>query len=342
MQKEIIQGGKLLNSSGALSEPGWARSLIKEYDRKDIKANPLRIKEWDYYFISDGKKGLALTIDDNGYMGLHSASWLDFEHPDDKTKSVMTFMPLGKTNLPSSSVSGITAFSNKTIQIAFENTSDIRRLYLVYHDFHDGKTLTAEVALSDPPDESMVIMTPFKDHPKAFYYNQKINCMKAEGYVRLGEEKYVFGKDAMGVMDWGRGVWTYANTWYWSSASGMLDGHPFGFNLGYGFGDTSAASENVLFYNGKVHKLDGIDFGIPQKDGKDDFMSPWHFTSNDGRFDAVFTPVLDRAADTNALIIESDQHQVFGHFDGQAVLDDGTVLKFDHFFGFAEKVKNRW
>lgn len=26
-----------------------------------------------------------------------------------------------------------------------------------------------------------------------------------------------------------------------------VDGHRFGFNIGYGFGDTSAASENVIF-----------------------------------------------------------------------------------------------
>ena len=47
-------------------------------------------------------------------------------------------------------------------------------------------------------------------------------------------------------MDWGRGVWTYHNTWYWSSASGELDGVPFGWNLGYGFGDTAAATELIL------------------------------------------------------------------------------------------------
>ena len=41
----------------------------------------------------------------------------------------------------------------------------------------------------------------------------------------------------------------------WGSASGELDGAPFGWNIGYGFGNTSAATENVLFYDGKIHKL---------------------------------------------------------------------------------------
>ena len=84
----------------------------------------------------------------------------------------------------------------------------------------------------------MVICTPF-NKPGHFYYNQKINCMRASGAVRIGEEEYRFEPDSsFGVLDWGRGVWTYHNTWYWGSASGLVDGVDFGFNIGYGFGDT--------------------------------------------------------------------------------------------------------
>ena len=55
-----------------------------------------------------------------------------------------------------------------------------------------------------------------------------------------------------------------------------------------------------------------------------------------------FVPVIDRAARTSALVIESDQHQVFGRFTGRAVLDDGTALELKDFLGFAEKVRNRY
>ncbi len=342
MQKEITTGGRLLNSDGTLNEAGFARSLIREYRRCDITANSLRIKEWDYYFITDGRKGLALTIADNSYMGMYSVSWLDFENPLDQTRSVMTVLPKGKTKLPNTSVKGITKFVNAKVQMCFDHSGKDRILYCVFPHFRNDETLAARITLSDEPQESMVIMTPYKEDPKAFYYNQKINCMKAEGFVILGQEKYNFDNHAYGVLDWGRGVWTYNNTWYWSSASGEIDGHCFGFNLGYGFGDTSAASENVLFYDGKVHKLDQVTFHIPQYGDKDDFMSTWKFTSSDGRFEADFKPVINRQSDTNVLLIESDQNQVFGRFTGKAVLDDGTVISFKDFFGFAEKVKNRW
>ena len=108
------------------------------------------------------------------------------------------------------------------------------------------------------------------------------------------------------------------------------------------FGDTSAASENVLFYNGRIHKLSQVTFNIPRKDGRDDFMSPWTFTSDDGRFEMAFQPVMDRSAKVDLKVICSDQHQVFGRFSGTAVLDDGTKLEITNLMGFAEKVRNKW
>ena len=76
--------------------------------------------------------------------------------------------------------------------------------------------------------------------------------------------------------------------------------------------------------------------------GRDDFLAPWTFTSDDGRFEMAFTPVLDRAACTDIKLLKSDQHQVFGRFTGTATLDDGTVLRVEDFPGFAEKVENKW
>ena len=188
----------------------------------------------------------------------------------------------------------------------------------------------------------MVICTPF-DKPGHFYYNQKINCMRAKGQVTYDGRDYVFDPaESFAVLDWGRGVWTYHNTWYWGSASYHVDGVPFGWNIGYGFGNTEAASENMLFYDGKAHKLERLTFGIPQKDGRDDFMSPWRFTSSDSRFEMPFTPVLDRASRTSLGVLCSDQHQVFGRFNGTATLDDGTVLQIENLLGFAEKVFNKW
>ena len=341
-QHEITTSGPLLGSDGNLLEPGWARSLLPVYRRADIKAGAMRVKEWDYYLITDGHIGLALTIADNGYMGLDSVSFLDFDGKWEKTTSRMRALPLGRTQLPESSAEGASEISRSGYALAFYHEDGARMLSFHMDKFLGKEPIEGIVKLTDEPAESMVIATPF-DKPGHFYYNQKINCMRAEGWIELGSRRYELTKDKFfAVLDWGRGVWTYHNTWYWGSASGELDGIPFGWNIGYGFGDTSAASENMLFYDGKAHKLGQVTFHIPMAGKREDYLAPWRFTSDDGRFEMDFAPILDRAACTDVKLIKSDQHQVFGRFTGTALLDDGTPVRVKDFLGFAEKVENKW
>ena len=338
MQHEITQNGPLLNANGTLREPGWARSLLLDYRRADVKAGKLRIKEWDYYIITNDSFGVALTIADNSYRGLISASVLEFEKPWEQTTTVLTAFPMGKYGLPETSSAGDTLYGDKRVQMAFRVQPGERRLSCRFARFLGEDALELELTLAQPPMDSMVIATPF-DAPRAFYYNQKINCMPASGVMTLGSRRFEFVPEtSFGTLDWGRGVWTYDNTWYWGNGNGIVNGKPFGFNIGYGFGNTSAASENLLLYGGVAHKLSRVQFNIPEES----FLKPWTFSSEDGRFEMDFVPVIDRAARTNALIIESDQHQVFGRFTGRAVLDDGTALELKDFLGFAEKVRNRY
>ena len=343
MEQHRFGPGPLLDGQGNLCEPGYATALLKMYDRNAIKAGRSRIKEWDYYLITNDRFGVALTIDDNGYMGLLSASVLDFDQRTETTVSPMFWLPMGETGFPASSASGDVRKTLKNASGAFEHTDEGRRLRFSIDKFRDGLPFTCDITLFDEPRDSMVIATPFekKGH---FYYNQKIVGMRAKGFFAVGDARTELDpKETFGLLDWGRGVWTYKNTWYWSAAQGETDGHVFGFNLGYGFGDTRAASENMLFYDGIAHKLGRVDFGIPKRaDGSDDLLAPWHFTDDEGRLDLVFTPILDRASKTDVLVICSDQHQVFGRFSGTVKLDDGTVLELTEFTGFAEKVFNKW
>ena len=338
MQHEILERKPLLDKNGNIAEPGWARALVSQYRRADIKAARIRIKEWDYYLVSNDTHAVALTIADNGYMGLISASLIDFTKPWEQTTSVMTAFPMGRFKLPESSDKGVSEFSNKRVSMRFAAGNGKRELSCRFKRFLGEETLDIAISLDQPEMDSMVIATPF-EKSKAFYYNQKINCMRAGGKAVLGAREYAFEPDtSFATLDWGRGVWTYDNTWYWGNGNGIVDGKLLGFNIGYGFGNTSAASENLVIYEGRAHKLSQVSFNIP----KDSFVKPWTFTSDDNRFEMDFVPVIDRAAHTNALIIESDQHQVFGRFSGRIKLDDGRTIELKDFMGFAEKVRNRY
>ena len=343
MQHRMTTPGPLLDGQGRLMEKGYATSLIRTYNREAIAAGRLRIKEWDYYCVCTDRFALALTIDDNGYMTMDSISLLLFDENAQTTASRISLPMISKRTLPATSEKGDVRAAGKGYELVFENDGTCRWLHGYMKGFQKDKEISFDLKLTDAPAETMVIATPFRDKPKAFYYNQKINCLRTEGTIRLGSREFVCdpAKD-FAVLDWGRGVWTYDNTWYWGSASGLAGDVPFGFNIGYGFGDTSAATENVLVYGGKIHKLSHVKFEIPVKDGRDDFMSPWRFKSDDGRFEMNFRPVMDRSALINLGVICSDQHQVFGRFSGTAVTDDGQKITISDLMGFAEKVRNKW
>ena len=340
MEHKLTEG-PLLNEEGNLSEAGYAFGLIKEYNRKAIKGLKGRIKEWDYYFISDGEYGIALTIDDNSYMGLVSVSVLDFNNKTEVTKSYIKWFTYGETNFPSTSSDGDVFSEGKKYSMYFKNKEGKRHLICSMKDVAKGKNFECDIRLEGTCDGSMVIATPFKKK-KHFYYNQKINLLKATGYFKFGDLSHQLGPNSLGVLDWGRGVWTYSNTWYWSSLNAHQDGHNIGFNLGYGFGDTSAASENMFFYDKEAYKLEDVTFNIPKNEkGQDDYLKPWTFTSKSGDINLTFNPIIDRYANTNVLIIQSKQHQVFGYFSGTICIKE-KEYHLDNLLGFAEKVKNRW
>lgn len=344
MRNQLLQPGKLLDERGYLTQAGYATSLVKEYNRIDIKANHLRIKEWDYYLIYNNDYGIALTYADNSYMGLISASILDFRTKKEKTTSVMTILPRGKSNMPSTTENGDITFENKRVKVSFSNDGKKRHISLTMKQFDKDKDFFADFIITRKPNsDQIVVAIPFEQKKTAFYYNTKIVGMNVTGHATIGDQIYSFHDNSQAILDWGRGVWTYKNTWYWSSACGTVHGKNVGFNLGYGFGDTSKASENALFYEGKLHKLEDVTFIIPEDEkGNLLYEKPWTFSSSDHRFEAIFTPILDRYSCTNAGILCSDQHQVFGRFDGKMILDDGKEIELKHFLGFAEKVLNKW
>lgn len=335
---EVTKHQELLNAKGNIAEPGWSRTQLQSYKRKAVRAPKFRIKEWDYYLVLNQNFAAAFTISDDGYIGLQSVSLLDFTKPAEHTETILDAFPMGKLHMPENSSSGDVIYTGRRLNLRFLKKKNERRIVGHFKNFDGEKDFSCDIRLYQPEMDTMVIATPW-DKPHRFYYNQKINCMRAEGTITCGQKQYIFRPETdFGTLDWGRGVWTYDNTWYWGSGNCNLNGKAFGFNIGYGFGNTSAATENVLFYDKKAHKLDDVTFHIP----KDDYYKPWTFSSSDNRFEMDFVPVIDRCARLDAKIIVSDQHQVFGRMSGKAVLDDGTVLDVKDMMCFAECVHNKY
>lgn len=141
-QHEITTAGPLLDEKGNLREPGFAKKPLPVYDRNQIKASSLRIKEWDYYLVMNGQFGLALTIADNGYMGLDSISFLDFWENTQITKSPMRLLPMGSTGMPASTLEGDSASGRKGYSLLFRREEDRRLLYAHMENFRGREAWT--------------------------------------------------------------------------------------------------------------------------------------------------------------------------------------------------------
>ncbi|AUD65431.1 hypothetical protein BK011_06905 [Tenericutes bacterium MZ-XQ] len=337
--QQKLKKGPLLNQQGELIEAGYHTSLIKTYDKKLVRNSRMRLKEWDYYYVGNDDYGIALTVADNGYMWLLSATLFDFNLRKEISKSKMGWIPFKRFNMPETSEKDNVMVHKGQWKINYKIEKDKRHIEAEIPNFNKGEALIVDLYLDAMIDDSMVIATPFANR-KRFYYNQKINLLKSSGRVILGDEIFDFN-GAYGVLDWGRGAWTYHNIWYWSSLSGEQNGHKIGFNLGYGFGDTSKASENMLFYDDQTYKLDDVEFIIPKDGIHYDYLSTWMFKSKDGKIDLTFEPIIDRNSSTNIIILKSVQHQVFGRFSGTFKVENKEIIIKD-MLGFAERVENKW
>ncbi|MDA3835133.1 MAG: DUF2804 domain-containing protein [Spirochaetales bacterium] len=345
MQHEVTNRQQLLTKEGKIQEEGWARLPLWSYQRKKIASNWLRIKEWDYYYIMlpEQQMFLTVTVSDLGYAGLMAVGLIDLQKQTAHQIDSLAPLTRGKLGLSSRSNQGLVNFSDKKMTITISAQEHSRHLSVTVPEFTGDAgilPLSADLIITQPEKaQSMNIATSWSENRKAFYLNEKTTCMSVQGILSLGSREISCSpkKDFAGL-DWGRGRWTYKNRWYWSSLSSQINGHPFGFNLGYGFSDRTPASENALFYDQKIHKLENVDFVFDA----DDYMKPWKFNSSDNRLKLTFKPAVDRYSKTDLLVIKSVQHQVFGYFSGEAILDSGKKISIDKLPGFAEDVLNYW
>ena len=344
MQHEITTPSRLLDEHGRLLQQGWARQPYLDCNLEDVAfyaIKPLqflRVKQWDYYAIFTPDLFFSVTVADIGYIGNIFVYLLDFEANWLHEESIIA--PFGKAvKLPRNSTEGDVRFDNGKVSIHFQLGENTRRIVVDWPIFHQGEGIAADITLSCSPDhESIVMATPIGQ--KRFYYNRKINCLPAEGWIRRGGRQVdLNSQTCLGGLDWGRGVWEYASFWNWASASAYLpDGRTLGLNMGSGFGDLSHATENCFVLDGRVHKLEDIPFEYDPVD----YMKPWRFASSDGRLNLDFVPFKERVAKTNLLVLTSEVHQMFGRYTGTLVTDDGETIEARDLVGFAEEHRARW
>lgn len=346
MQNEITKPSDVFRKDGSLMQRGWARRPILNYNRENIPVKWHRIKEWSHYSVLDKEQGIGfmMTIGDIGYLTIMGFIWLDLKEKKSTTWGMARLFTRNKYCWPRSAMDEADiVFPGWNFSAVIKQRKGYRILGVNYPRWAFKGLKAAIVLYDDPNMDNTVLSTGYaKDH-RQFYYNHKVNYMPARGFVEIGKrskkKRYEFNKEtSFGLLDWGRGVWPYRTHWLWGSASGKVDGVPVAFNIGYGFGDLSTHTENIVFYDGKAHKLDKVTFHHDNRDPK----KPWCFTSNDDRLNLTLEPLIPERTKVDVGLILVDTSSLHGFYSGYVVLDNGKRIEIDKMLGHAEDIKWRW
>lgn len=342
-QHEVTAPGDLLTTDGRLAEPGWARRQLLRYDASRVH-DASRLRRWDFFAIQSDAAAVNLSLTDLGFVRLASIGLVDLATGAQVSTSALASTGDAFTLADTlEGESSLTAAGATTPSLRFSTTADTTTV-----DIAIPQTLLGEAASGTftihrrPQSDYLSLATPFADDPTDFFYEQKLPGLSADGSVAIGAHARSFAAAATtAVEDWGRGQWPSKVTWRWASAAGTAsDGTRVALNLGEGFGDARAGTENLVVVGDRAAKLAAVAWSHDAAD----LTRDWTFRSPDGRVDLVLHPVAPEESKLDLGPRYEHLHKVYGQLTGTLALEDGRTLKLDggDVAGAAEEMELSW
>lgn len=342
MQNKIDSAHKLLNSEGKLIEAGWADTALLEYEPRSIKLNRMNMREWDRYIVvsASGEYALSMWLADKRSTGVVSACFYDLKNNKQYDCFLPVILPAARICMPRSVDCGSVVYKDAFCEYMYLLTEGDRHLYCKYSKLF-GCELEVNIHLGyEKGDSTLAVASPCSDDFEQFCYNIKTACMPVSGYVTVDSVRYEFDPETdFATLDWGRGVWTAQSTKrIWCTGGGAANASRVGFNIGYGIGNMSQASENAVFVDGVCHKIGRVFIDIPMEDRS----KKWIIRSDDKRFEAVILPDADFNS-KHILGLKSFNEKVMtGRLSGTVVLENGETLTVNDIACFLEESVDKY
>ncbi len=335
IEKEIVNPVMLCAPDGSLNPDavGWSRTPMHTCN---VRGHWPRKKKWHYWAFTTDDFMFSATIASVDYIGLAAVYFIDFNKKKLMEQTVVVPFALGFV-MPDP-VECDVAFKNRKTDMSFIHNSGGLSIKVEMPSFQ-GKKLSADIAVTKPAGhETLNVVVPWSR--ELFQFTSKQNTMPAAGVVRIGDEKYEFGNEnSFACLDYGRGVWPYSTKWNWGSCSARKGGKTIGLNLGGMWTDGTGSTENGVCLDGKLYKISET---VKFKYDRNNFMAPWKIeTEGSDTVGLTFTPFFEKKTAFNALFLRTDDHQMFGKFNGTVKTEAGAV-EFDGFTGWAEEHISLW
>ncbi|HRA35155.1 MAG TPA: DUF2804 domain-containing protein [Acidimicrobiales bacterium] len=355
-EREITEAVDLCMPDGKHLNPaakGWSRRPLHT---ANLRGGWGRTKRWDYWAVLAGDLVVSITYADVDYLGLADLWWVDLATGE--TGGRPAPLPLGRgvflPNRPGTwplrhHVAGY------RLDIVDEPAADGRPAATVITAewTEHGRAGHLHVRIDQPAGhESLNVVIPWSS--TAFQYTSKHQARPAHGTFSIGGRTRRIGGDggdgadgeadggeAWGVLDVGRGRWPYRTRWNWGGGAGTAtDGETVvGIQIGGKWTEGTGHTENGMIVDGRLHK---IGQELTWTYSWDDPLAPWRVSLPDGTVDLTLTPRHDKHSATNALVLATEVHQVFGTWSGHVTTDVGRRVEVDGIQGFAEESRSRW
>jgi hypothetical protein len=329
-EPEITAPVDLCRPDGRLNPAavGWSRRPLHRCNLQGWGRN----KRFEYWCVTTPDLAVALNVSHGDYRVTLATFFLDIATKQGFSQAEIHWLPRGRCDpMSERSGQGDTVGRGDAMRIEMRQTAVGVKL------FADTPRLKIDLDVVDGPDrECMGVVVPWDDI--RFQYTRKANCLPVSGRVVVdGVTRDIGGPDAFATLDHGRGRWPYSITWNWASGSGRSGGRTIGLQLGAKWTYGTPSTENSINIDGRVEKISQEhDWTYDRAD----WLKPWRIEGE--RVRLVFTPIYDRIADFDRLIVCSKEHQVFGWFDGEVVRKSGEIVPVERIFGWAEEVHRRW
>lgn len=337
-EKELVNHVKLCDGKGQLNPEsiGYARQPLIE---SNLDGRFLRKKKWNYWCVYGEEIIFSATISHLDYAAVCFVYFLHYE--TQRFFETTVTIPLSRQTKMGSHVLESCVFENDkmSIHLIYDKLLDKTKMKVHVRDF-DGDSLEANLEILHPEgDESLNVVIPW--NRKTFQFTAKHHLLPTSGTVRIGEQEYRFKtEDSFSILDYGRGVWPREAVWNWGMASQRSDGQLIGLNFGGQWTDGTGMTENAFFLNGKMTK---IHEDVLFEYDRNDYEAPWTVrTKFSDDVDLTFTPFFERIAKTDAKLIRSEVHQLFGYYNGYVRQPDGKKILIKQLLGAIEEHDAKW
>jgi hypothetical protein len=344
-ERELTEPVDLCTPDGRRLDPaarGWSRRVLH---RANLAGRWGRTKRWDYWAVLGEDVVVSVVYADVDYLGIAAVEWIDLA--TGRAGGCNRAVPLARgLELPEVAGSAPSHFGDRRLRLSLVPRPDGTHLWARWTEA-DGTPGALDVVVAEPPDlESLNVVVPWSE--TRFQFTSKHQARPVAGTLTVGERVVRFGDDgqeAWGVLDVGRGRWPYRTRWNWGGGAGRAraagggEGPVVGIQIGAKWTEGTGATENGILVDGRLEKIgEELDWDYSW----DEPLRPWRVRSAAGDLDLTLAPRHDRHARTEALVLRTEVHQVFGRWTGTVPDGAGGRLEVDGLVGFAEESRSRW